>query len=171
MPKSILLLPAIIFIASCHTSKKDYKPAQRNFSYFELNYHDPLRRFQFCTDSNRIFFIPQGLPVMEGNTVKYGLLPDSIYNSLNGAVPAIKKIHSLNPDSTYCYDCPEIAVVLVSQKDTVKIYQAGNIDSTFYSLINKLDKINKDSSYNNFKAIYFQLETYSMVIKPLKLIN
>jgi hypothetical protein len=141
--------------------------------YFELSYLGGWQgSLSFCVDSNRIFFFPRLLQSIEGNTTKYGLLPDSVYNHINSVISHLKLIHSQDPDSLYCYDCSEVSIKTINGTDTMRLFLAGDIDSVTWDLIRRLEKYEKDSKSKELTTAYFFLETQRDLIKmPPKIIE
>ena len=122
--KKLLLFPllAIILLTGCtkheFVVKKQIKT--RHFDYFELSYHGGwLGKLQFCVDSNHIYF--SGNPGADFlDTIKYGILPDSIVKYIDTIVEKITKDTTIKSNHTYCHDCDNISIIIVRGQDTTK---------------------------------------------------
>ena len=137
---SFLQLFVIILTACTSKQKKSInKKEESHFSYFELSYKgDWFGGFSFLVDTNKIFFFPSTLPQISGDKIKYGILPDSLFQAIDSTITQIRTLQSLNPDSTYCFDCSEVSIKAILNSDTIRLYQAGIINDTIWNLIEKL---------------------------------
>jgi hypothetical protein len=160
-----------ILCSNCNSKKQ--VEATPGFSYFELSYHTQwgAKGLSFFTDSNGIFILPQFLQTVEGNNVTYGLLPDSIYQTIDTIAREIKNYRSQDPDSLYCHDCDEISVMIVTNTDTARVYQAGNVSPRLYKLVEMMESLKKTKGFHRFSVAYFFMETQKDVIRPPKVIT
>jgi hypothetical protein len=162
MLKQFIAFSLVLIFPACRSADMKNREliSKPGFSYFEFSYLGGMGGgHSFLTDSNRIFFFPPVYPQINGGIIKYGILPDSISKAIDSTIPQIRKLHSLNPDSTYCYDCTEVSIKLISNNDTIRLYQAGGIDSTVWSLIERIEVLRKNENLSYLNAIYFYLET------------
>jgi hypothetical protein len=173
MRSLLLSLAGFCFLVACRQTAEKPVKATSHFSYFELSYHSGwgAKGISFIVDSSRIFILPQFLQSIDGNNVTYGLLPDSIYQTIDTIAREIKNYRSQDPDSIYCYDCDEISVMIVNNKDTVRLYQAGDIAPILYRAIDSMKALKDRNGFNQFTVAYFFLETQTDVIEPPKVIT
>jgi hypothetical protein len=170
MLKQIFASSLLLTLSCCqsHDSNNLKLSNKENFSYFEISYKGGWSGgLSFFTDTNGIFFFPPIYPQVSGDKIKYGILPDSISQTIGTTIPIIKKLHSLNPDSLYCYDCDQVSIKLIKNNDTTKLYQAGAIDSTVWNLIERLEVFRKNEKSSLLNALYFYLETAKDVSSPM----
>ncbi|MBL7748219.1 MAG: hypothetical protein JNM19_12360 [Chitinophagaceae bacterium] len=171
MPKPYFLPLILIatFLYSCkQESNSTIQPDKKGFSWFELSYKGGWTgQLSFCVDSNRIFFFPSLTKQIDGETVKYGLLPDSIFKKVDTLTWELKSIPSLNPDSNYCDDCAEVSIMAITGIDTIRVFMEGNINDRTRRLIEQLEAYKKSSTLHQLAVAYFYLATMKDVLSPL----
>lgn len=173
--RSLIFLFSFFLFIACGQKENKTGTAKPAFSYFELSYHNDgavkgdLRSLSFCTDSNKIFFLPHTLPQIDGDSVMYGFLPDSIYQSIDTIIKEIRNMRSQDPDSIYCYDCDAISIKVIAKGDTMRFFQQGDINDRIWRLIETLGVLKKSDRLQQFKAIYFFMETLLDVNPPPKI--
>lgn len=68
-----------IFLCSCFNNKPAKKIDSCNFTTYEISFFDGWRtRFSFTTDTSKLY-----LATYNADTLKYGILPDSIFEIIN----------------------------------------------------------------------------------------
>jgi hypothetical protein len=178
MMRNFSLLFLLIFCCNCHSKKTSAPTTAKPLShdkmdYFELSYRGGWEGgLSFCVDSSKIFFFPQMAQSVEGSVTKYGLLPDSLFDHINSLIPRLRQIPSQKPDSLYCYDCPEISIRAVNGADTLRLFLAGDADTSIWLLIERLADYERNSKLQKLTTAYFFLETMSDVVHmPPKIIK
>ncbi len=157
------------FLYSCkQENSSNTPPDKKGFSWFELSYKGGwMGELSFCVDSNRIFFFPSLIKQTDGETVKYGLLPDSIFKKVDTLTRQLKSIRSLNPDSNYCDDCAEVSIMAITRTDTTRVFMAGDINDRTGKLIEQLEAYKKSSTLHQLAVTYFYLATMKDVLPPI----
>jgi hypothetical protein len=139
---------------------------KKSFGYFEISYHGGWQGgFSFTADSNKNFtspglFVPIGL-----DTIKYGILPDSIFYSLNKFAQFIQKDTAIRSTYNYCDDCSSVAIKTIVEKDTFRIFQVDEISKPVWQLIEKLDAFINHTKHT-YKLAALHLETAKQVASP-----
>lgn len=132
-----------------------------NFKSFEISHtNGGTASFTFSVDTNKIYFIPG-----RADTTYYGLLSDDIVNLLDTTVLQITHNTKIKSNDLDCYDCSVVAIKIVSGRDTIRISQAGQIDSLFYPIIETLQNFISTGHHQKTQAILL-LETQSVIMPP-----
>lgn len=135
--KFILLVFIVISFTNCNNEivnndKTTFKKA--TFTSFELSYTNGWeKRITFYVDSNKTYFTP----LESYYNLKYGILPDSIFNVFDSIALKIKNKKIGDIDKSFC-DCPMLRIKLIYDNDTIKLKQLGNLDKSNHSLIDEL---------------------------------
>jgi len=171
MPKQYFL-PLILIAAFLHSCKQENtsitQPEKKRFSWFELSYKGGWTgHLSFCVDSNRIFFFPSLIKQIDGETVKYGLLPDSIFKKVDTLTRQLKSIRSFNPDSNYCDDCTEVSIMAITGNDTTRVFMAADINDRTWKLIEQLEAYKETATLHQLAVSYFYLTTMKDVLSPI----
>lgn len=130
----------LCFIVTSCNIRQETKivPEKINFTSFELSYTNGwTRSFSFRVDSNKIYFSP-----ITWDTVYYGIVPDTLFAFIDSTISGniFRQQSKINPIS--CYDCSVIGILLVTNRDTIKIRQSGgDIDKSFYELIRQTENL------------------------------
>lgn len=162
---TLFVLFLIISVFSCIN-----KPVAKNntvsFSSVEINYTDGwTKKFSLIVDSNKIYFVP-----LKWDSAFYGILPDSIFNTIKETAQKIKDDKNVKSNAIECNDCAVISIKLINNRDTIRIKQSGNLNSHFIPLINTLQHF-IDSSHHQTIQAFIQMDKKSSVIPPPPLIE
>jgi hypothetical protein len=154
------LLGLILFIYACSNKNETAKTSIR-FTSFEIGYTNGWTRgISFWVDSNKIFLAPQML-----DTVKYGLLPDSIIQLIDTTLFKIIADTTIKSKDGGCVDCSIIGIHAVIGDDTISIHQVGNIDKVFLPLIKTLQYFLDSTNHSTIHSVLF-LESQKIAFAP-----
>ena len=109
--KVLLTFLLVIFISSCsnHRSLKNVDTPFK-FTTYEVSFTNGWSdRFSFSVDTSKVF-----LAAYRFDTLRYGILPDSIFEIINKNAFTLLNDKSITNTNQECYDCSSISV-LVSQ--------------------------------------------------------
>lgn len=125
----------IAFFAYSCSHKRHPVAALSKFTSFEIAYTNGWTKgFALYVDSNKIFFSPQA-----AEKVKYGLLPDSLFQPIDSLVLNITSDALTKSTNGGCVDCSIVAIQAIAGNDTFNIQQVGKIDVSFWPIIKKLE--------------------------------
>jgi hypothetical protein len=131
------------------------------FKSFEVSYTNGWTRgFSFIVDTNKIFFSPQRL-----DTIYYGILPDTICKMLDTTFLKIHNNQNIKSKDEGCMDCSVLSIKIISNGDTTRINQIGDLDNIFYPLIKSLQTFIDSNKHQTIQAV-IQLETRLVVAPP-----
>ncbi len=157
---SLLMCLFTALIYGCADQSKTTNQTNR-FESFEISYTDGwIKRFSFLVDSSKTYLAPT-----RWDSAYSGTLPDTIFALLDSTYRRIlcdSSIKSIDPD---CYDCSVVAIQIVIQNDTIRIYQEGDISKEFRPIIKSLQTFLDSGSHQKIKSDIF-LETRSMTMPP-----
>ena len=170
MTKTILagLLSLVIYGCATQPEPGTQKKADRRpqFSNFEISYRGGWSGgFCFRVDSNRIYFCPATYPNGIDDIVKYGLLPDSIFQHISSIYLQMQTDSSIQSGYNYCDDCPVAAIQAIMQQDTIRLFQVGEISTPLWKLINQLQLFIDSAAHNQVRALMIP-ETAARMAKP-----
>jgi hypothetical protein len=116
------------------------KAAEKQFSYFEMSYRGGwIGGFSFCLDSNRQFFSPSLYLIHPGDSIKYGVLPDTLQQKIDTLVALLEKDTALHSRYHPCDDCSSVAIKVATPGDTIRVFQTGEISAPLLAVILELD--------------------------------
>lgn len=149
-----------LFIYACSNKNETAKTSIR-FTSFEIGYTNGWTRgISFWVDSNKIFFAPQ-----EFDSVKYGLLPDSIIQLIDTTLLKIISDTAIKSKDDGCVDCSIVALHAVIDDDTISIHQIGGIDKVFLPVIKTLQYFIDSTSHSTIHSVLF-LESQKIAFAP-----
>lgn len=155
---SIILFTIIIY--SC-SGKRAILKNSPTFRSFEISYTNGWTKgFSFIVDTNKIFFSPQ-----KQDTTYYGILPDTIFKIFDTIFQEIRSDQSIKSKDEGCVDCSVLAVKIISNGDTTRIIQIGDLDNVFYPLIKSLQKFIDSSKHQTIPGVVWP-DTKSIVAPP-----
>ena len=163
--KILLYLVGMSFIVSC-SNHEQVEKSNTSFTSYELSFNDGWStRFSFSVDSSKFF-----LGTHKFDTLRFGVLPDSIFEIVNKNAFKVLTDKSIPNTNIQCYDCPSISVLIMSNKDTVRLLQKGQVsDTVFFGLVNVLSDFlasNHNASYKVFAFPQLLFETLEPVMPP-----
>jgi hypothetical protein len=159
------LIAIVILSASCKTNEDNLPIREkRQFTSFEFSYTDAgTKSFSVRVDSNNIFFFPK-----TWDTVKYGLLPDTLAALVNLSVAEIigKELNK-KPDNV-CEGCRALAIELITNSDTIRVVKTGDqIGRVFYRMVKSYEQFFKNDQLSLTNPnIAMVLETQRMIKPP-----
>ena len=162
----LLCIIGFVFIVSC-SNKERTKENDTSFTSYELSFTDGWStRFSFSVDSSKFF-----LGTYKFDTLRYGVLPDSIFEIVNKNALKLLTDKSIPNTNIKCYDCPSISILVISNKDTMRLLQKGQVsDSIFFGLVDVLSDFLASRNNNSWKVLPFPqtlFETLQPIIPPL----
>jgi hypothetical protein len=147
-------------ISTCSEKKESHKNTMK-FKSFEIGYTNGwTHEFSFWMDSNKIFLSPQKF-----DTIKYGILPDSISRLIDTTLLKIISDTTVKSKDDGCEDCAIIALQAIIGTDTISIHQIGDIDKRLWPVIRTLQYFVDSNNHPTMHAILF-LETQKAVFPP-----
>jgi hypothetical protein len=167
MTKRILFyIVGLVFIVSC-SNKERTKKNNTSFTSYELSFTDGWStRFSFSVDSSRFF-----LGTYKFDTLRYGVLPDSIFEMVDKNAFNLLTDKSVPNTNIKCYDCPSISILVNSNQDTVRLLQKGQVsDTLFFGLVDVLSNFLASKNNGSWKVIPFPqllFETLQPIMPPL----
>ena len=154
----------ILLLANALLSCSDQAPIQNgitNFKIFEIAYSNGWSSgFSFRADTNKIYFAPG-----RADTAYYGLLPVEIVNLLDTTVSKISSDINIKSNDIDCLDCASLAICIVSNGDTIRIKQSGDIDPLFEPIIDSLQNFIVNGEHQRIQAL-LMLEAKSILLPP-----
>jgi hypothetical protein len=153
---------------SCSNNRvmPDMPPSQKQFSYFEMSYRGGwLGGFSFCLDSNRQFFSPALYPIHSNDSIKYGTLPDTLQQKIDALIVLLEKDTTLHSRYNPCDDCSSVAIKVATLKDTIRLFQTGDISAPVWAIINQLDSFLLQP-HRKYCFSFLYLETAEKVAPP-----
>ena len=166
MAKFILAVSLLMIYGCVNNQKQAVEPKVRkaNFDYFEISYRGGwIGNLSFRVDSNKIYLSSDGHRV-----VKYGILPDSIYNSINTIVYSIQPDTIIKLHDDNCTDCSSLAINVKIEQDTIQVFQHRVISNSFVTIVRQLNSFISNSKHNYVNA-YMYLPTLDKVLPPPKI--
>ena len=154
--------PLIVWflVISCSHEERIQK-VKSTFDSFEIGYANGWTKgFSFRADSNGIFFSPNG-----NDSLRYGILPDSIIQLIDKTLSKVVKDTSIKSKDRNCVDCSDLAMLSIIKGDTIFIRQAGDIDSVFWPVIKTLETFIDSGNYAKIKGNLF-LESQKVAFAP-----
>lgn len=125
-----------------------------SFEYFEITYAGGLFGWlSLRVDSNKIYFSSNG-----HRSVKYGILPDSIFKSIDTTILLLQKDTMIKSINEACFDCDALAINVKVGHDTIQIVQYGQISDPLMKVAKQLNSFT-DSSNHNYINAYLYLKT------------
>lgn len=115
--------------------------------------------FSFVVDSNNTYFFQGSI-----DTTYYGQLSEDLVGLINSTVSHIKQSNIQSFDSN-CDDCPALAIKIVSDIDTIRIKQFGQLDTLFLPVIEALQNFKTQGPHKILQAQLMN-ETKWIVIPP-----
>ena len=162
-PITILALFAI-FTLSCKDKPKPKHP--KNFISLEISYTDGwTTALSFLVDSNGVFFSPA-----TSDSIKYGILPDSILEIINASLLEIRNDKTIKSKDDGCLDCPVLAVKAIILNDTLNVHQVGEISPRLWALMQTLKEFVGKPGYSRLHSVLF-LQTREVVSAPPSPLN
>ena len=161
-----ILLLSTIYIFSCSTNKPKKKIQTYNFTTYELSFYDGwCNRFSFSVDTSKVY-----LAAYKADTLRYGLLPDSVFEIINKNAFLLFSDKTITNKNKECWDCSEISILATLKNDTVRLLQKGDVsDRVFFPLVDAIYKYLETSrsswKLNPFPQILF--ETIKPILPPL----
>jgi hypothetical protein len=161
MTKFAIGLIGLTLVLYACSDKKELIKTSTTFTSFEIGYTNGWTRgTSFWVDSNKIFLSPQKF-----DTVKYGLLPDSIVRLIDTTLLKIISDTSIKSKDDGCVDCSIVAMQTIIGKDTITIHQIGNINKVFWPVIKTLEKFIDSVNHPTMPAKLF-LESQRIAFPP-----
>lgn len=170
LKKSVLLLLLVLLLWGCF--KKENKVVQhfkqKHFTTFEISYMSGwIGQFSFLVDSDKIYISPAS-----SGEIRYGILPDSIFNIIDSTFLMIMKDSSLRSNLIEnCIDCSETAIKIVSKNDTIRIHQKGQNSAALGPLINTIELFldsGRHRSINNYPQYLETSELLDLTWRPIQ---
>jgi hypothetical protein len=143
----------LIIGSACQEKTRDN---QKGFKTFEMAYTNGwTKSFELLVDSNKIYFIPDGFKI------KYGILPDSVFDKVNALCQKLKSTQSIITNRIGCIDCAIISVEVVNKGDTIKFTQTDNM-GVFLDMINSVQEYVDSNDHHDIRSGFFlhEFETY-----------
>jgi hypothetical protein len=154
----IILLSTLMI--SC-TERPKSKSVSKNFTTLEISFSDGWgNASSFLIDSNKMYFSPSTL-----DSVRYGILPDSVFNVINTSILKIVDDTTVNSKDDGCVDCSLLAMKAIIKGDTLKIYQVGVISNILSHISESLQTFIRKSDHSVIHSVLF-LETQKAVSPP-----
>ncbi len=155
----------ILFILTSCSEKKVERIPKYNFTSFEISSFDGATKlFSFSVDTSKIF-----IARTKGDSLKFGILPDSIFQVINRKAAQLFQDKSVKSNQNDCYNCPIVSVLSVYKSDTVRILQKGiRNDKLFFPIIESLEKyLDSNKIYRAIKYDGMEcFETMTKLIPP-----
>jgi len=149
-----------LLISAC-SDKKKLGNTSTKFTTFEIGYTNGWTKgFSFWVDSNKIFLSPHKF-----DTIKYGLLPDSLMLLIDTTLLKILSDTSIKSKDDGCVDCSIFAMQTIIGKDTIIIHQIGNINKVFWPVIKTIERFVDSVNHATMRATLF-LESQRIVLPP-----
>jgi hypothetical protein len=164
--KVLIFLLATIFLCSCSAKKPIKKIEPYNFTTYELSFFDGWStRFSISIDTSKVY-----LAAYKADTLRYGILPDSVFKIINENAFLLFNDKTITNKNRECWDCSEISILATFQDDTVRLLQKGDVsDRVFFPLIEAINKYLETSrsswKLNPFPQVLF--ETVKPILPPL----
>jgi hypothetical protein len=136
-----LLIGGMVIMYGCKERNTGNKEThlKTQFSSFEISYRGGwFGGLSFRVDSNLIFFSPPLYPHGAEDSVKYGIVPDSIIQSIKIVIAKIQNDTSIKSGTNGCHDCPVMSLRSVIHTDTIQVIQSGEISKPIIDLLNQL---------------------------------
>jgi hypothetical protein len=156
-------IPYIFFLTVALLGCSDIsnpKKSSTNFTTFEMSCTNGwMDGFSIVVDSNKTYFF-QG-PI---DTTYYGQLSEDLVGLINSTVSHIKQGNIQSID-TNCDDCPALAIKIVSDVDTTRIKQFGQLDTLLSPVIEALQNFKTQGTHKILQAQLMN-ETKWIVIPP-----
>lgn len=139
-----------------------------NFTTYELSFSDGWStRFSFSIDTSKVY-----LASYKFDTLKYGILPDSIFKIINKNAFQLFNDTTIKNKNKKCYDCSEISVLAILKGDTVGVVQKGDVSDTVffpvvYSIYNYLETSKSSWKWYPFPHSQLLFETSKSIMPPL----
>jgi hypothetical protein len=161
--KVILSFLLIIFIVSC-SDHRQLKNVDTSFKFttYEVSFRGGWSNsFSLLVDTSKVF-----LAAYKFDTLRYGILPDSIFEIINKTAFTILTDKSITNTNE---DCSSISVLVTLNRYTVRLLQKGNISNkVFFPHIDAITKYLKTSKsswkLNPFPQFIF--ETIEPILPP-----
>jgi hypothetical protein len=165
--KILFLLLLTVFIISC--SNKPSKPKETfNFTTYELSFFDGWsNRFSFSIDTSKVY-----LAAYKADTLRYGILPDSVFEIIKKNAFLLFNDSSIANKNSECLDCSEISILTTLNDDTVRLFQKGDVsDRVFFPVAEAINNYleTSRSSWKLYPFPHSQLlfETSKSISPPL----
>ena len=164
--KGLIFLLSTILICSCIDNKLKPKTDTYNFTTYELSFFDGWStRLSISVDTSKVF-----LAAYKADTLRYGILPDSVFKILNMNALLLFNDKTITNKNKECWDCSEISILATFKNDTVRLLQKGDIsDRVFFPLIEVIQKYLETSrsswKLHPFPQLFF--ETVKPILAPL----
>jgi hypothetical protein len=163
-----LLIGLMMILYGCKEQKTEKKETHQKtqFSSFEISYRGGwFGGLSFRVDSNMIFFSPPVYPQGGEDSVKYGIVPDSIIQSINMVIAKIQNDTSIKSGVNRCHDCPVMSLQSVIHTDTIQVFQSEEISKPIIDLLNQLEIFIDSSAHKSLNALLI-LETAKRISSP-----
>lgn len=155
----IQLIIIIFLLYSCSDHAKTV--TSKKVTSFEIGYSNGWTTgISFCVDSNEVFFAPQKF-----DSVKYGLLPDSIFRLIKSTLLKVISDTTIKSKDDDCVDCSVLGLQAIIGQDTIRIHQVGKIDSVFIPLIKSIQNFVDSTNHPIIHAVLF-LESQKIAFSP-----
>ena len=165
--KLLSLLLLTVLVISC--SNKPPKQKQIfNFTTYELSFFDGWStRFSFSIDTSKVY-----LASYKFDTLKYGILPDSLFQIINKNAFLLFNDTTIRNKNKRCYDCSEISVLITLKGDTIGVVQKGDVSDTVffpvvYAIYNYLETSRSSWKLYPFSHSQLLFETSKSILPPL----
>ena len=160
------LLLLTVFAISC--SDRPSKPKETfNFTTYELSFFDGWsRRFSISIDTSKVY-----LATYKADTLKYGILPDSVFDIINKNALLLFNDSTIRNKNRECFDCSEISILATLKGDSVRLLQKGDVSERFFFIVEVINNYleTSRSSWKLYPFPYSQLlfETSKSILPPL----
>lgn len=164
--KALNLFLSTILFCSCSDNKAIRKTPIYNFTTYELSFFDGWsKRFSFSIDTSKVY-----LTAYKGDTLRYGILPDSVFEIINKNAFLLFNDKPTTNKNKECNDCSEISILATFKNDTVRLLQKGDIsDRVFFPVVeainNYLETSRSSWKLNPFPQLLF--ETIDSILPPV----
>jgi hypothetical protein len=160
----IYFLSFLIFSLFSCGYKTTQSKTSHGFTSFEVSsvkgYHN---EFSFLVDSNKLYFSPEGIKL------RYGKLPDTMYNFIDSSLFAIQNNTTIKTKGEYCNGCSAVSIKVVANGDTNLFTQKGEVSIEVEKLVTKLQEFVYQSEHNIINSVgFWQTESAIMPMPPSK---
>ena len=165
--KIFFLLLLTVFAISCSNRPSKQKETF-NFTTYELSFFDGWSsRFSISIDTSKVY-----LAAYKADTLRYGILPDSVFDIINKNALLLFNDSTITNKNRECFDCSEISILTTLKGDTVRLLQKGDVsDRVFFPVVEAINNYleTSRSSWKLYPFPHSQLlfETSKSILPPL----
>jgi hypothetical protein len=146
---------------------KSIPPRQtKAYSYFEISFLGGWTGSMcFRADSTDIYFFPLMYPRQLEDSIKYGILPDSMQQLISKTIRLLKDSSVKSSGRNLCDDCSAVQLLAVTGKDSIKLFQMGDIFPPVLNLVNQLESLQSQGHHQQLRA-FIRLSTAADLVPP-----